>query len=117
MQVEDIQDSILAGCLTKPFLCHETMLNRNTNTDNKWLGNFDPERRPDGTPCSKLDHQLCAGFAYQFAEDLNIDRATLNIDERDLPNDLWARPPYRTVDDFLAAHRLTDDAIDRDAQP
>ena len=73
-QNEDWWNEIILSCCHKPFVCHKTCFQKEGD---QWHGSFDPLRKVDGTPCDIGEHQLCAGFAKMFGEEIGIDPNTI----------------------------------------
>ena len=72
MTEADYQEFLVWECMHRTFFCHETMFQRN-EAESKWSGDFDPDRKRDGSPATIEDHQLCAGFMKFYGSDYNID--------------------------------------------
>lgn len=90
MNLPDQKDDLLMGCLTKVFYCHETMFQENPDQP-KWLGSFDVQKKRDGTPAKKGDHQICAGYALLYGEDVGIDAKGIPIEDHAILNREIAR--------------------------
>lgn len=63
-------NEILLHCLHGVFICHKTCLQLEGD---EWRGKFDRTRKPDGSPATIDDHQLCAGFVKMFGEEIGIN--------------------------------------------
>ena len=61
ISAEEEREYLVWECMHRTFYCHETMFQTDGNA--KSNGSFDPARKPDGSPASIEDHQICAGFA------------------------------------------------------
>lgn len=79
MNHPELKANLIISCETKVFHCHQTML----NTDEKpepWVGNFDVNRKPDGSPADLSDHQICAGFAAMYRPRTDTDYSDIDIE-------------------------------------
>ena len=74
-QSPDWWNEIVLGCCHSAFMCHQTMflVSGDGTTESK----FDPSRRPNGSPATLADHQMCAGFVKMFGEEIGINPATV----------------------------------------
>lgn len=79
MQDPEQRADLLAGCMTKVFLCHETM-HQNNAGESKWIGSFDHHKDKRGKPCSDKDHQICAGFAALYGPEMCMPALDVNIE-------------------------------------
>lgn len=79
MNVPDKKEHLIGECLHRVFYCHETMHQINSD-DSKWLGNFDPEKKRDGTKACASDHQVCAGFLAMFGDEFGYDASHIPLE-------------------------------------
>lgn len=73
------KEHITGQCLHKVFYCHETMFQKNPE-DTKWIGDFDPERKPNGSKAKQNDHQVCAGFIKYYGDEFGIDGTNIPVE-------------------------------------
>lgn len=83
MSLGEQQEFLIWECMHRTFFCHETMYQRNGDKS-KWDGDFDPDRKRDGSPATVKDHQICAGFAKLYGDDFGIDTAEIPLENHAL---------------------------------
>lgn len=67
-------NNLMLTCCHKVFHCHKTMFR---TAGEEWNGQYDANRKPDGSPATLSDHQACAGFAKEFGEEFGINTAEI----------------------------------------
>lgn len=83
MSLEDQREYLVGECLHRTFFCHETMYQRNGGKS-KADGDFDPDRKRNGSPANIEDHQICAGFAKFYGSDFGIDTTEIPLENHAL---------------------------------
>lgn len=78
MTNDTIKMDLLLKLETRTFYCHQTMYNEHPERG-KFLGSYDQNRKPDGSPACKYDHQICAGFAALYTPRTDVDYSDIDI--------------------------------------